>query len=266
MFHLRRLRARSPRTGLESDLAALADGALDAGAAERLRRRVQDDDPLRRELAQQESVARALRNSQVGAPPELQRRVGAMALQASLRAPSGQAIPLGGAVLGLTATAAALAAALLLALSGAPDPTIAQAAALGLRPATGPAPREGGDGRHLAAAVQGLAFPDWSPGWRPAGVRADRIGGRLARTIVYVDPAGRRVGYTIVSGAPLSAARAGLHTIAGVSYGAAERAGVVSVSWRQGGHTCVLVSRAVHAGALIGLAGGEQQPSPAYSR
>src|SRR5436305_1284090 len=106
---------------------------------------------------------------------------------------------------GAVATAAAvLAIALLAGGSSAPaGPTLSEAAALTLAPATHPAPPESPTQRaQLAAAVDGVSFPYWEGrlGWRSTGSRSDRLHGRQVTTVFYGDGGGRQIGYAIVSG------------------------------------------------------------------
>ena len=106
---------------------------------------------------------------------------------------------------GAIATAAAvLAVALLAGGSSAPTgPTVSEAAALTLAPATHPAPPESRTRRaQLAATVDGVFFPYWEGrlGWRSTGSRSDRLHGRQITTVFYGDRGGRQIGYAIVSG------------------------------------------------------------------
>ena len=98
---------------------------------------------------------------------------------------------------GAIATAAAvLAVALLAGGSSAPTgPTVSEAAALTLAPATHPAPPESPTRRaQLAATVDGVSFPYWEGrlGWRSTGSRSDRLHGRQITTVFYDDDGATR--------------------------------------------------------------------------
>jgi hypothetical protein len=149
-------------------------------------------------------------------------------------------------VLAAGATVTAAAAGVLLATGGghARQPTVADAAALGARPAVatvseathGPATLE----RPVAA---GLRFPYWGDrfGWKAIGVRYDRLVGRPATTVFY-----RRrtdvVSYTIVGGSSLAASH--VRTSHGRTV----------VTWLRRGHTCVLSSARTPRATLLRLA------------
>jgi hypothetical protein len=142
--------------------------------------------------------------------------------------------------------------------AGVGAPSVAQVAAVTRLPALGAAPVAVGGARpRLAAAVQGLAFPDWRRafGWRTSGRRSDRVGNRAVTTVFYRYSARRRLGYAIVAGSPLAAA-AGRDVIRdGARYRVLRRAGRTTVTWTQAGHTCVIdAPAAVSAAELVTLA------------
>lgn len=140
----------------------------------------------------------------------------------------------------LMAGAAALGIAVGLAASGggsgaAPAPL--EAAAPGALASTEAAPAVRGD--TLNASVDGVAFPRW-PGWAATGQRTDVVSGRDTRTVFY-ERGGSRVGYTIVSGAPLEWPDGARRTTAGgTEVRVVKRAGRTFVFWRQGGRTCIV--------------------------
>jgi hypothetical protein len=152
----------------------------------------------------------------------------------------------------LAAGLAALAAAVVLAVGGLPGgggagPSLDAAAALALaRPTAAPPPVDAGNAALLHAQVGGVPFPNyaWSwEAWRTAGARQDRVGGRDATTVVYRGPAGD-VGYTIVGGRPLEVPAGARHlTVAGVDLSVVRHGGATIMTWRRGGHTCVLAAR-----------------------
>src|SRR5947209_5644534 len=86
-------------------------------------------------------------------------------------------------VLALLAAALALA----LALPGG-SPTVAQAAALGLRAPNAPAPAAAPHNAKLGESVGDVYFPNWESGlgWRAVGERRDRLDGHAAVTVYYV--------------------------------------------------------------------------------
>jgi anti-sigma factor RsiW len=151
--------------------------------------------------------------------------------------------------LAAAATLAAVAAVVLvLAVGpGSSGPSVADVARLAALPPNGPAPaRAGTAGAELAADVQGVTFPDLSAayGWRAAGVRNSTVGGRDA-TVVYYDRAGDRIAYAIVAGPGLSPPAGGRTvTVDGVPYQTLTLGGRSAVTWRRGGHTCVLTGSA----------------------
>jgi hypothetical protein len=155
------------------------------------------------------------------------------------------------AAAGLAALAAALV--LVLALGGGGGggtpaaPSFDAAAALALARPTAPAPAvDRSDTTLVRAQIGGVRFPNYAyawPRWKAAGTRADRIAGRAATTVVYRGPSGD-VGYTIVDGAPLAEPAGARHVRArGVRFAVIARGEVTVVTWRRGGHTCILAGR-----------------------
>jgi anti-sigma factor RsiW len=164
--------------------------------------------------------------------------------------------------LGAAASAAAVLAAVavffvVLSVSGGPAaPSVAAAAQLALQAPTGPPPAAVTGTGKLAANVEGVSFPDYlaSYGWRPVGVRHGQVGGRSA-TVVYYEKGGRRLGYAIVAGPGLPLpAQAASTTRSGVRFQTLTLQGRQVVTWRNQGHTCVMVGQ-VPAGELVTLAG-----------
>jgi hypothetical protein len=155
-----------------------------------------------------------------------------------------------------------LVAGLVVALGGPDDgaraPSVRDVALVTRLPARHAAPaRSGGAQPRLRAAVDGLAFPDWQEafGWRATGRRADRIGGRAVTTVFYRYSERRILGYAIVAGPPLRPAT-GRDVVRGAArYRVVTRAGRTTVTWTQGGHTCVIDAPAtVPAHTLVTLA------------
>ena len=154
-------------------------------------------------------------------------------------------------VVATAAVAAAVVAAIV--LSGGPGaPTVADAAELATQAPTGPAPSQGKAATKLAIAVEGVTFPDYARayGWRPLGVRHGRIDGRDA-TVVFYGKDGRRLAYVIVAGTGLAhPSGAQAMVIDGVEYGVLRLGGRLAVTWRRGGHTCVLIGGAARSELL----------------
>jgi anti-sigma factor RsiW len=141
-------------------------------------------------------------------------------------------------------------------LNGGPGaPTVADAARLAAESPTEPAPRAGSTGTQLAIGVDRVAFPDLADafGWRAVGVRRGRIDGREATVVSYAK-GDRRIAYAIVSGRGLARPSGGdVQMTRGVSYQALRLNDRLVVTWRRGGHTCVLIGDAPRA-ELLALA------------
>jgi anti-sigma factor RsiW len=147
------------------------------------------------------------------------------------------------------ALAGALAAAAVVAavvLTGGPgSPTVAEAAQLGNRPPTAPAPAPRSSTK-LAADVDGVVFPNLAPlyGWRGVGIRTDKLDGHRA-TVVFYRKGGRRLAYVIVTVPGLPRPSGAQSTIKrGVRYQTLRVNGRLAVTWRRGGRTCVLIGDA----------------------
>jgi hypothetical protein len=153
--------------------------------------------------------------------------------------------------------AAALALALLLPGGTPGSPSVSQAAQLALRGPSGPAPAvDPGDPRvKLAQRIQGLYFPNWSGtlGWRPAGVRSDRLGGRPAVTVYYQRGA-MSVAYTIIGAPALARPSAPFTHLGGFALQTLSLGGRTVVTWRRAGHTCVISASGVPTRVLEKLA------------
>jgi len=167
------------------------------------------------------------------------------------------------------AVAGAVVAVALALPAGTPgSPSVGAAAQLALRgPAlAGPAPDPSDPSMRLSQSVQGITFPNWARfGWRASGWRVDRIGGRSAVTVFYAR-GGRSIAYTILAmpalrwpgGRAVSYARTRFELLS------AEHRLVVT--WRRGGHTCILSGAGAAEGELLTLAswpGSRDGPSAA---
>ena len=69
------------------------------------------------------------------------------------------------------------------------------------------------------------------------------------------------IGYTIVAGRALRAPAANLAAYEGVSAAVSRRGDKLVLTWRRGGHTCVLVSRDVGARRMLQFAAWRSQKS-----
>jgi anti-sigma factor RsiW len=167
--------------------------------------------------------------------------------------------------LGFALAALAVAVAVLAVLTvnaGPGGPSVAEIAGLASQAPSGPAPAAAGPGR-LDVSVEGLSFPDYSSGlgWTAIGLRRGSVGGRDA-TVVYYEKGGSQVAYAIVARPALPPPETGrVTTLGGVHYRTLPLHGRPAVTWRQGGHTCVITG-SVPAGELLALAswGGAGAP------
>src|SRR4051794_37240200 len=224
-----------------ADLCALADGTLPADRRPEVEARVtaspelqQLVDRQRQSLAATEAlvdepVADSLRDAVEGQPPARRSR--------------SRLLPRLGLAGGLAAAAIAL---VLVVSEGGAAPTVADAAALTKQPADQAAPAPAANRTELSEDLEGVAFPNLRPpyGWRTVGARHDRLDGRKA-TIVYYARGARRLAYVIVGGSALDRPGRGSSVVQnGVRYQALRLDGRPGVTWRRGGHTCVLTGRA----------------------
>jgi anti-sigma factor RsiW len=223
----------------ERDLTALADGSLPASRRPRIERAVAASPQLQADLAAQRRALAALAAaSEERAPSVLRARLELARDPRPRRALPGRrwtAIP---------AAAAVAAAVVVLAVGAGPGaPTVASAATLALRAPLHPAGAEAAHTETLRwPTAGGLAFPDWAReyGFKPAGVRTDRLGTRAATTVFY-DRGSARIAYTIVAGGPLSAGTATRESMrGGTRLRSFDASGRAVVTWLRDGHTCVL--------------------------
>ena len=146
---------------------------------------------------------------------------------------------------GLAAGAVAVALAVVVLVGGGPG--IEDVAAAALRPPTAAIAPVAADSKVLKERVADVRFPNYLGkfGWKAVGTRTDEIEGRATRTVFY-EKDGRRIAYTVVSGAALenpdAASRA---TVEGTVLRSLRAKGLDVVTWRRRGHTCVLSSKDV---------------------
>jgi hypothetical protein len=238
----------------ERDLAALADGSLSGRRRAAVEARVAESPALRAALERQRAGLTALRGLDLAAPAGLRRR-----LDAERRSPSRtvrrRRLQIFGGLAG-AAAAAALVAALVLP-GGAAGPTVVEAAELAERPATqATVPADPGNPKLLEASVEGVPFPNLAEefDWREAGARSDQLEGREARTVFY-QRAGRRIGYTIISGEAIDPpGAASSTTLNEVELSSISDGGREIVTWLRDGRTCVLSGEDVSERELLELA------------
>jgi hypothetical protein len=152
------------------------------------------------------------------------------------------------------------------------QPTVPQAARLGLAKATLPAPNASPtDAAVLDRSAGGISFPNWRPqlGWQASGARSDRLRGHTVTTVFYEPAAGGsasqnaeagsqrdygRVGYAIVEGSALPIPGGRTTTSHGIAFHTLRADGATVLTWRRAGHTCILVAKDVSSRALMRLA------------
>ena len=237
----------------EEELAAFADGTLDASRRPAVEAAVAASPELATRLAEQEralaAVTRALEAT--SAPLALRARI-EQAQAGRRRQRRRFSLPVLG---GLSVAAAAALIAVVAFLPGSSGPSLASAAELTTRVAAAGAPSPAA-AKLLDLSVQGLPFPNWRAkfGWKATGTRRDRIGGRDVTTVFY-EKGGKRIGYGIVAGK-------GLHVPGGGTTATAEGTTVHLLTlngrrvatWQRQGHTCILTGAGVPDATLVKLA------------
>jgi anti-sigma factor RsiW len=235
------------------DLTRLADGSLEGYERAELEARLAGSPKLSDALKRQRAGAAALRGIDLEAPQSLRTRIAAEAVVPS-RPKRRRRIVIGGAVAGaLAATALAVVLAL---PGGSGTPTVVEAARLADRPPAYPVAVQPANPKLLAADVEGVPFPNWSEqfGWRQVGVRSDSLGDRHAQTVLYRHD-GKRIAYTIVSGAGIHApGDASTTRRNGVTLHALTDRGRRVVTWWRNGRTCVISASGVGDRELLKLA------------
>jgi hypothetical protein len=230
-----------------AELTALADGTLPPDRVAAVEARVAASPELLELVERQRqalSATQALAEEPV--PASLVERVEALRSPKARRRAAGLRAWPRLALVAAVAVVIAIVAAVVL-TKGPGSPTVADAAALASEPANGPPPPAlSGSSTKLAVDVQGVPFPnlaEWA-GWETLGVRQGEIDGRDA-TVVFYGKGARRLAYVIVSGSGLSPPSSGQSTTRnGVEYRTLQSNGHLAVTWRRGGHTCVLIGDA----------------------
>lgn len=241
------------------DLARLADGSLAPAQRAEVEARIAATPGGPELLAGERRAVDVVRTAAgaVRAPAQLRERIAAEGARAR-RPAARRRVALGGS---LAVGLAILVLALVLVLPGGSPggPSVSQAAALGARGPTAPAPpARPGHAALLARDVDEIYFPTWRGlGWQATGERVDRLDGRLLDT-VYYRSGGWTIAYTIVAGPALAQpARPWLTVQAGTELRRLGRSGRSIVTWRRDGHTCILSGTRASERALLGLATGK---------
>ena len=247
---------------LMADLAAAADGTLPPARQAELESMAEEDSELAAALDEQRRAVTLIRGAaaEIHAPLALRERLENERARAARPARPRRrwfSIALGGA---------ALAAVLLAVVLAAPgSPTVDEAAAFALQPASGPAPAA--QGALLDAEQSGVAFPNWAEkfGWKATGSHTGKVGGRDATT-VYYEKEGKTLAYTIVSGDSLGDPDDAT-TIevegTGIDLFDAE-SGNRAAEWLRDGHTCILAGKGVDDATMAKLAGWKAKGDVAF--
>jgi len=192
--------------------------------------------------------------AQTQAPLALRERIEAQRHAAAK--PARRRWAFGGSLAG--AVAAVVAAIVVATGGGVAEPTVAQAAQLALRTPTAAAPavNQAHPGL-LKRSIGGVTYPSWQDQfpWKASGVREDKLDGHRAMTVFYDNPAGTRIGYTILAGKPLDEPSGPSVSHGTERYVVLQRGARTIVTWRRGGHTCVLSGpKGVSSDRLLALA------------
>jgi anti-sigma factor RsiW len=262
----------------EAELTLLADGSLPASERESLQAQVAGSPELQTRLRQQQrAVALVQATGEMAAPASLRASVAGLT-DATRRRPGRYegrqqsaadrrqtAFWRPRASLGIVAVAVVLIAVVSVALHGQTAPSVGSTARLALAPATGPAPTVSPTDRDVLSVrptgASSIPFPSYVQftAWRASGVRRDTLQGRHVTTVFY-SVAGTRVGYSIVSGAPLIMPPGStVRGPTGIRYVFASSDGAQILTWRRDGHTCVIAGRSVAHRTLLALAAADEQ-------
>jgi hypothetical protein len=249
------------RNSQEAELTRLADGTLPADRQAELRARIAQSPELAAALAEQEHAVTLLRAVDTPAPASLRAQLdeltgaGARGRRPARRWRRALVLP------GATALAAAIAAVVVLVGGGSAAPTVPQAARLALASATLPAPAvDPHQSKNLRMRTAGIPFPAWGhkSGWVASGARTDTLDGRRIATVFYTAPNGKRIGYAISSGAPLSGVKGQTVSRDGIRFTLQQAGSARVISWVRAGHTCVIAGRSVSDQTLLRLASAEE--------
>jgi anti-sigma factor RsiW len=261
----------------EAELTRLADGTLPEAERERLLAQVAGSPELQARLReQQRGVSLVQATGELAAPASLRAAVAGLTEAKRERYEGRQgahgaaqrrrtaAVWRPRASLSVVALAVVLIAVVSVALHGRTAPTVGSAARLALSPATGPAPTlSASDHDVLSVRPTGagsIPFPSYArfTAWRATGVRHDTLQGRHVTTVFYTI-GGTRVGYAVVSGAPLSLPYGStVRGPTGIRYVIVSSEGARIIAWHRDGHTCVIAGRGVTRSTLLALAAADE--------
>jgi anti-sigma factor RsiW len=246
----------------EADLVAFVDGRLDPEGKARVEARAARDPAYKSALLHQQVGRNAVMAAAEAtrAPLALKTRVEEMGTargrhKGEKRSPvrtrlGGLRWPAAGFAAGVVAVALGV----VVLVGGGPG--IEDVAAAALRPPSAAIAPVPAGSKVLRERVADVRFPNYAGkfGWKATGTRVDEIEGRATRTVFY-EKGGRRIAYTVVSGAALeqpdAASRA---TVEGTVLRSLRAQGRQVVTWRRRGHTCVLSSKDVPLEELLTLA------------
>ncbi len=256
----------------EADLVAFVDDRLDAKDRARVEARAARDPAYKAALVRQQVGRDAVMSAtaSTGAPLALKTRVeemGAARGRHKGEKRSTVRTRLGGMrwpAAGIAAGAAAAVIAVLMVVGG--GPAIEDVAAAAVRPPTDEVAPVPAQAKLLEERVADVRFPNYAGkfGWKAVGVRTDEIEGRATRTVFY-EKGGRRIAYTVVSGAALEEpGAADRATVEGTVVRALRADGREVVTWRRRGHTCVLSAKDVPRAELLALAGWKGKGEVAF--
>ncbi|HWD64763.1 MAG TPA: hypothetical protein VG405_06275 [Solirubrobacteraceae bacterium] len=243
--------------GRLAELSALADGTLDPGRRAEVKAWIEASEDLRQRFADERRAVALLTAARdhERAPAALRERIESSRIRTSRGRPAWRRSPLGFTAALAVAVAVAAVLTLTLPAGGPGTPSVAQAASLGTLQPTLPAPLPRASARSQLQAVVGrLHFPNWSStiGWRATGQRRDRLDGRSMLTVFYTKD-DHTVAYTIVAGAPLPLPSGTSTSGAVYSFQFFRLHGRNVVTWREGGHTCLLSSARLSGRTLAAL-------------
>lgn len=232
---------------LEAELLLFVDGALDAERRSAIEARAAEQADVARRIALIQAGRDRVREAAADteAPFELRRRIDGLVQRRRARRHWRPFAVLGGAA----ATAAVL---VVLVVAGG-SPSVGDVLdAAGQSPAAVVTPTRA---PLLDVGVEGTRFPNYEEkfGWRAVKQHEDEVDGRLVRTVDY-RKGGETVSYSIVAGEALAEPDGQDLEVEGTRL---RRIGDrVAVTWRRGGHTCVMkASSGVTLDAIAELAG-----------
>ena len=256
----------------EADLVAFVDGRLDDEGRARVEARAARDPAYKAALVRQQVGRDAVTSAAeaTGAPLALKTRVEGMGAARGRRKGKQHSTArtrLGGMRWPAASVAAgAIAATLAVVVLVGGGPGIEDVAAAAQRPAKAAVAPVSAQAKLLKERVADVRFPNYAGkfGWKATGTRTDEIEGRATRTVFY-EKGGRRIAYTVVSGAALEQPKAADRaTVEGTVVRTLRAKGMEVVTWRRRGHTCVLSSTDVPRAELIALAGWKGKGEVAF--